>query len=218
MRLTYNELLATIKCNEIVVRTGKISNNDTFDLKVVIAKLREYGKYVIRYVLDRKKQNEITAVSNEVSEWVKRYYGMRDASLVFEYDTMKKEGLLILDKLATMRATLDAELVIAEEDIRIIRDKIAKELQEEGKVKTATEADKRSRVDTRYERALEDYRVLLKMAYLIRRKYEVMSQASSSVTQSVAMGRVGMVQQSYVANDFNQNNVASGSNIRNATK
>lgn len=212
MRLTYNELLVSIKALEVLSGLRSLKKEDIMDIKAMISKLRNYGELKLRFTLDRSKQKEIMEVAGEVTEWVRRYSEMRDTSLLFEYDTMKKSQVMIMDKLASIRSVLDSELVVAEEDMRIIRDKIAMELYEGGNAKSLTEADRRARVDPRYERVLEDYRTLLRMANTIRRKYEVMGQCGSSVIQSVSMGKIGMVQQSYNINEYEKKkNTATGS-------
>ncbi len=215
MRLTLNELRVTIWCEKVVAATKKLKENDLFDLKALIAKMESFTEYAIRYILDRKKQDEVDAAAEEVTRWVERYSGTRDPSLIFEYDAMKKDHILIFDKLSVMRATLDAELMIAEEDIKIIRYKIANEIRESGRAKSVTEADRLALIDPRYERALEDYRVLLLKAFLVRRKYEVMDKGSGFVNQSVSVGRIGMMQQSFDITSIPNERIISGNKIGN---
>lgn len=44
-----------------------------------------------------------------------------------------------------------------------------------------TDADKRARVDVRYERALEDYRILLRCANTVRAKMSVIGHLNQSI-------------------------------------
>lgn len=53
--------------------------------------------------------------------------------------------MAVEDLLSSYKGVLDAELVIAEDDIRIIRDKIAISLREDGTCKSMTDADKGAR-------------------------------------------------------------------------
>lgn len=53
--------------------------------------------------------------------------------MVLELENLEAEVVAVEDLLSSYKGVLDAELVIAEDDIRIIRDKIAISLREDGK-------------------------------------------------------------------------------------
>lgn len=122
--------------------------------------------------------------------------------MILELENLKREVVAVEDLLSSYKGVLDAELVIAEDDIRIIRDKIAISLREDGTCKSMTDADKRARVDVRYERALEDYRILLRCANTVRAKMSVVGHLNQSINQSISVGRVGMANESYTVKQY----------------
>ena len=133
---------------------------------------------------------------------VQEYKRINDNSMILELENLKREVVAVEDLLSSYKGVLDAELVIAEDDIRIIRDKIAISLREDGTCKSMADADKRARVDVRYERALEDYRILLRCANTVRAKMSVAGHLNQSINQSISVGRVGMANESYTVKQY----------------
>ncbi len=57
-------------------------------------------------------------------------------------------------------------------------------------------------MDVRYERALEDYRILLRCANTVRAKMSVAGHLNQSINQSISVGRVGMANESYTVKQY----------------
>ena len=201
MRLRYNYLLVVIKVLEMFLKTV-LSVEDKMGIKEIISSLKEMAKYSIRYIINREREKEIMSICDEVSNKVQEYKRINDNSMILELENLKREVVAVEDLLSSYKGVLDAELVIAEDDIRIIRDKIAISLREDGTCKSMTDADKRARVDVRYERALEDYRILLRCANTVRTKMSVVGHLNQSINQSISVGRVGMANESYTVKQY----------------
>ena len=75
------------------------------------------------------------SICDEVSNKVQEYKRINDNSMILELENLKREVVAVEDLLSSYKGVLDAELVIAEDDIRIIRDKIAISLREDGTCK-----------------------------------------------------------------------------------
>lgn len=201
MRLRNNHLLVTIKVLEMSLKAS-FSAEDKMGIREIISSFKELAKYSIRYIINRSKEKEVTDLCEEVSRKVQEYKRMSDNSMILELENMKREVVALADLLASFKGVLDAELVIADDDIKIIRDKIAISLREEGTCKSMTDADKRARVDVRYERALEDYRILLRCANMIKSKMLVIGYLNQAINQSISVGRVGMANESYTVKQY----------------
>lgn len=201
MRLRHNYLLVVIKVLEMFLKTV-LSVEDKMGIKEIISSLKEMAKYSIRYIINREREKEIMSICDEVSNKVQEYKRINDNSMILELENLKREVVAVEDLLSSYKGVLDAELVIAEDDIRIIRNKIAISLREDGTCKSMTDADKRARVDVRYERALEDYRILLRCANTVRAKMSVLGHLNQSINQSISVGRVGMANESYTVKQY----------------
>lgn len=196
-----NYLLVIIKGMEMLLKAN-FSAENKMGIREIISSLKEMAEYSIRYVINREREKEIMGICEEVSKKVLEYKRMNDNSMALELENLKREVVAVEDLLSSYKGVLDAELVIAEDDIRIIRDKIAISLREDGSCKSMTDADKRARVDVRYERALEDYRVLLRCANTVRAKMSVIGHLNQSINQSISVGRVGMANESYTVKQY----------------
>ena len=201
MRLKENYLLVVIRVLELFLKTS-LSTDDKMGIREIISSLKEMSRYSIRYTINREREREIMDVCEDVSRKVQEYKRMSDNSMVLELENLKREIIATEDLLGSYKGVLDAELVIAEDDIKIIRDKIAISLREDGTCKSMTDADKRARVDERYERALEDYRILLRCANTVRAKMSVIGHLNQSINQSISIGRVGMANESYTVKQY----------------
>lgn len=201
MRLRKNYLLVIIKGMEMLLKAN-FSAENKMGIREIISSLKEMAEYSIRYIINREREKEIMGICDEVSKKVLEYKRMNDNSMVLELENLKREVVAVEDLLSSYKGVLDAELVIAEDDIRIIRDKIAISLREDGTCKSMTDADKRARVDVRYERALEDYRILLRCANTVRAKMSVIGHLNQSINQSISVGRVGMANESYTVKQY----------------
>lgn len=201
MRLRKNFLLVIIKGMEMLLKAN-FSTENKMGIREIISSLKEMAEYSIRYIINRDREKEIMSICDEVSNKVQEYKRMNDSSMVLELENLKREVVAVEDLLSSYKGVLDAELVIAEDDIRIIRDKIAISLREDGICKSMADADKRARVDVRYERALEDYRILLRCANTVRAKMSVIGHLNQSINQSISVGRVGMVNESYTVKQY----------------
>ena len=139
MRLRHNYLLVVIKVLEMFLKTV-LSVEDKMGIKEIISSLKEMAKYSIRYIINREREKEIMSICDKVQE----YKRINDNSMILELENLKREVVAVEDLLSSYKGVLDAELVIAEDDIRIIRDKIAISLREDGTCKSMTDADKRA--------------------------------------------------------------------------
>lgn len=201
MRLRHNQLMVNIKILEMSLKAG-FSTENKMGIQEIISAFKDFGKYTIRYIVNRKMEMEIEGLCNDITKCVEDFDKMRDTSLVLEMDALRGKAMVLFDKMSSYRAILDSEVVIAEDDISIIRNRLAIRLRDEGECKSMTDADKRARVDPRYERALEDYRVLLRCANLLKYKTPVMNALMQAMTQKISIGRVGMANESYTVNNY----------------
>ena len=123
MRLRKNFLLVIIKGMEMLLKAN-FSTENKMGIREIISSLKEMAEYSIRYIINRDREKEIMSICDEVSNKVQEYKRMNDNSMVLELENLKREVVAVEDLLSSYKGVLDAELVIAEDDIRIIRDKI----------------------------------------------------------------------------------------------
>ena len=203
IRLAINEIMVIKRILELYRRSTKREDYKE-RIREIIGKLDEASRYGIRYEITDAKKREVDDICGKCADWVRRYSSMTDSSRIFDYEEMKKEALGLSQTLGEMKATLEAEVAVAEEDMRRLRYTLSLEAKDGEKV-SITEAEKRGIADERYGRALEDYRTLLTMSNRIREQASVMRAANGNIQQSVSHGRIGMTQESYSVREYDRN-------------
>lgn len=189
---------------EILSRYSEETTRDDYKDRIgdIMRRLDDVMAYSIRYEVTDARQGEVEEICSRCADWVGRYASVTDSSRIFDLEELKKEGLALSQVLGEIKATLEAEATVAEEDLRRIRYRLTVEAREGQEKVSVTEAERKAIADPRYGRALEDFRILLRLSNRVREQSFVMRTASGHIQQSVALGRIGMTQESYTVKEY----------------
>lgn len=197
MRITYEE-------NELLIQIVEMlsENYDGNRERIMLAKLADkfkiYKDYKIGIRLNKDQKKRCLDLIREASRIVDEYRGLKgDMSLINEYDRLKKESSAVSDAIGDIEGQLRADVDIAKKQLDIILDRIKEDLIENEEAKSLSEADRKAKVDPRYESALEDYREFTKMTNVMRNKLNTMKDIHDDIRQSVSTARNSIIKEGY---------------------
>lgn len=182
------------------VKTGKRKEGDEalHEIDVIVHKCNEIASGgSFGYEIPEGKQKWIQTVVDDVRKLAERYSQCKDTSLIFEYDDMKKKCALLYCYLEGLRAEFDAGRNEIKEDLHILLAKIAEEYQTENPSLSNTAAEKKALMDDRYTMARTETNLYIRYANMIKGACNTADKLGSFFMQSVSLGRVGMVKESY---------------------
>lgn len=197
MRITYEENELLIQIVEMLSENYE-GNRERIMLAKLADKFKIYKDYKIGIRLNKDQKKRCLDLIREASRIVDEYRGLKgDMSLINEYDRLKKESSAVSDAIGDIEGQLRADVDIAKKQLDIILDRIKEDLIENEGAKSLSEADRKAKVDPRYESALEDYREFTKMTNVMRNKLNTMKDIHDDIRQSVSTARNSIIKEGY---------------------
>lgn len=197
MRITYEENELLIQIVEMLSENYE-GNRERIMLAKLADKFKIYKDYKIGIRLNKDQKKRCLDLIREASRIVDEYRGLKgDMSLINEYDRLKKESSAVSDVIGDIEGQLRADVDIAKKQLDIILDRIKEDLIENEEAKSLSEADRKAKVDPRYESALEDYREFTKMTNVMRNKLNTMKDIHDDIRQSVSTARNSIIKEGY---------------------
>lgn len=197
MRITYEENELLIQIVEMLSKNYE-GNRERIMLAKLADKFKIYKDYKIGIRLNKDQKKRCLDLIREASRIVDEYRGLKgDMSLINEYDRLKKESSAVSDAIGDIEGQLRADVDIAKKQLDIILDRIKEDLIENEEAKSLSEADRKAKVDPRYESALEDYREFTKMTNVMRNKLNTMKDIHDDIRQSVSTARNSIIKEGY---------------------
>lgn len=197
MRITYEENELLIQIVEMLSENYE-GNRERIMLAKLADKFKIYKDYKIGIRLNKEQKKRCLDLIREASRIVDEYRGLKgDMSLINEYDRLKKESSAVSDAIGDIEGQLRADVDIAKKQLDIILDRIKEDLIENEEAKSLSEADRKAKVDPRYESALEDYREFTKMTNVMRNKLNTMKDIHDDIRQSVSTARNSIIKEGY---------------------
>lgn len=197
MRITYEENELLIQIVEMLSENYE-GNRERIMLAKLADKFKIYKDYKIGIRLNKDQKKRCLDLIREASRIVDEYRGLKgDMSLINEYDRLKKESSAVSDAIGDIEGQLRADVDIAKKQLDIILDRIKEDLIENEEAKSLSEADRKAKVDPRYESALEDYREFTKMTNVMRNKLNTMKDIHDDIRQSVSTARNSIIKEGY---------------------
>lgn len=197
MRITYEENELLIQIVEMLSENYE-GNRERIMLAKLADKFKIYKDYKISIRLNKDQKKRCLDLIREASRIVDEYRGLKgDMSLINEYDRLKKESSAVSDAIGDIEGQLRADVDIAKKQLDIILDRIKEDLIENEEAKSLSEADRKAKVDPRYESALEDYREFTKMTNVMRNKLNTMKDIHDDIRQSVSTARNSIIKEGY---------------------
>ena len=196
--LTFNRLQGLIAlCDRFIAGGG--SERDKAEVAAIKEELERYSPYRIRFIVNKAKEREVMDAVDNATDIANRYVSLPGFTDVNGLDAIRSEAIQAADRLNEIHSVLYSECMVAEDELKAIRYRVAKELKDSGECKTVADVERYSRADTRVERAAEDYKALSRLSLLVRGKRETLDRVIQGCVQKIAVGRVGMVRDSYTA-------------------
>ena len=197
MRITYEENELLIQIVEMLSENYE-GNRERIMLAKLADKFKIYKDYKIGIRLNKDQKKRCLDLIREASRIVDEYRGLKgDMSLINEYDRLKKESSAVSDAIGDIEGQLRADVDIAKKQLDIILDRIKEDLIENEEAKSLSEADRKAKVDPRYESALEDYREFTKMTNVMRNKLNTMKDIHDDIRQAVSTARNSIIKEGY---------------------
>lgn len=197
MRITYEENELLIQIVEMLSENYE-GNRERIMLAKLADKFKIYKDYKIGIRLNKDQKKRCLDLIREASRIVDEYRGLKgDMSLINEYDRLKKESSAVSDAIGDIEGQLRADVDIAKKQLDIILDRIKEDLIENEEAKSLSEADRKAKVDPRYESALEDYREFTEMTNVMRNKLNTMKDIHDDIRQSVSTARNSIIKEGY---------------------
>lgn len=152
----------------------------------------------LNHKLTAQKKRRCNDLIKEVSRFSTEYAGYAgDMGMINEYDKMKKEISVLADSIGDVEGQIRAEAEIAKKQLDSIFDAVRTELQDNEIAKNVGDAERRARADIRYTSALEDYKDLLKYAYVMKNAYRNIVDTRDDIRQSISTARNSIIAEGY---------------------
>ena len=120
-----------------------------------------------------------------------------DMGMINEYDRLKKEIGTVQDQLGDVEGQLRAAGEVIKKELDMIADRIKEDLLDRELAKSNAEAERKAKVDPRYEVALGDYKEMLEVIFTTRNKYSTVDSVHDDLRQSVSTGRNSIIKEGY---------------------
>lgn len=155
-------------------------------------------EYRLPSLISREKKQRVVYLIKEGTRIIKDYSGYAgDMGMINEYDRLKKEIGVIQDQLGDVEGQLRAAGEVVKKEFDIVADRIKDDLLDRGMAKSNTDAERKARIDPRYEVALGDYKEMLEVIYTTRNKYSTIDSVHDDLRQSVSTGRNSIIKEGY---------------------
>lgn len=155
-------------------------------------------EYRLPSLISKEKKRICIQLIMEASKVIKDFAGYAgDMGMINEYDRLKKEVGVIQDRLGDIEGQLRAAGEVIKKELDIITDRIKEDLLDREMAKSNAEAERKAKVDPRYEVALGDYKEMLEVIYTTRNKYSTIDSVHDDLRQSVSTGRNSIIKEGY---------------------
>lgn len=154
--------------------------------------------YRLPSLISKEKKRRCVQLIKEGTRIIKDFSGYAgDMGMINEYDRLKKEIGVIQDQLGDVEGQLRAAGEVIKKELDIITDRIKEDLLDRELAKSNAEAERKARVDPRYEVALGDYKEMLEVIFTTRNKYSTIDSVHDDLRQSVSTGRNSIIKEGY---------------------
>lgn len=155
-------------------------------------------EYRLPSLISKERKRICIQLIMEASKVIKDFAGYAgDMGMINEYDRLKKEVGVIQDRLGDIEGQLRAAGEVIKKELDIITDRIKEDLIDREMAKSNAEAERKAKVDPRYEVALGDYKEMLEVIYTTRNKYSTIDSVHDDLRQSVSTGRNSIIKEGY---------------------
>lgn len=155
-------------------------------------------EYRLPSLISKERKRICIQLIMEASKVIKDFAGYAgDMGMINEYDRLKKEVGVIQDRLGDIEGQLRAAGEVIKKELDIITDRIKEDLLDREMAKSNAEAERKAKVDPRYEVALGDYKEMLEVIYTTRNKYSTIDSVHDDLRQSVSTGRNSIIKEGY---------------------
>lgn len=155
-------------------------------------------EYRLPSLISKEKKRICIQLIMEASKVIKDFAGYAgDMGMINEYDRLKKEVGVIQDRLGDIEGQLRAAGEVIKKELDIITDRIKEDLLDREMAKSNAEAERKAKVDPRYEVALGDYKEMLEVIFTTRNKYSTVDSVHDDLRQSVSTGRNSIIKEGY---------------------
>lgn len=154
--------------------------------------------YRLPSLISKEKKRRCVQLIKEGTRIIKDFSGYAgDMGMINEYDRLKKEIGVIQDQLGDVEGQLRAAGEVIKKELDIVTDRIKEDLLDRELAKSNAEAERKARVDPRYEVALGDYKEMLEVIFTTRNKYSTIDSVHDDLRQSVSTGRNSIIKEGY---------------------
>lgn len=175
-----------------------VDEKTSFEYNKIYEKIKISLEYKLSTRMTPAKKRRCEELVKTASALILEYSGYSgDMGMINEYDRLKKEIGVICDSIGDVEGQLRADCEAAKRQLDVILDRIKDDLLAHEEAKSNAEAERKARVDTRYESAMEDYRVLCKYTNVIKNKFKALSDTRDDVRQSVSTARNSIIAEGY---------------------
>lgn len=198
MRLTVEESEYLISKFLMVLTEFAVDEKEMALINSIHDKAVTDMNYRLPSLISRDKKRRCIQLITEGTRIIKDFAGYAgDMGMINEYDRLKKEVGVIQDQLGDVEGQLRAAGEVIKKEFDIIADRIKEDLLDSGMAKSNAEAERKARVDPRYEVALGDYKEMLEVIYTTRNKYSTIDSVHDDLRQSVSTGRNSIIKEGY---------------------
>ena len=193
MRLTVEENEYLISKFLLVLTEFAGDEREMFLINSIHDKAVADMNYRLPSIINRERKRRVIELLKEGTRIIKDFSGYAgDMGMINEYDRLKKEIGTVQDQLGDVEGQLRAA-----GEVNMIADRIKEDLLDRELAKSNAEAERKAKVDPRYEVALGDYKEMLEVIFTTRNKYSTVDSVHDDLRQSVSTGRNSIIKEGY---------------------
>lgn len=167
-------------------------------LNNIVDKIKVDEEYRLPSLISKQKKKRCINLIKAGSAVIKEFSEFAgDMGMIVEYDRLKKEVAVIQDQIGDIEGQLRAAGEVVKKELDIITDRIKEDLIASEVVKSNAEAERKARIDPRYEVALGDYKEMLEFIFTTRNKFNTIDSVHDDLRQSVSTGRNSIIKEGY---------------------
>lgn len=198
MRLTVEENEYLISKFLLVLTEFAGDEREMFLINSIHDKAVADMNYRLPSLISRERKRRVIGLLKEGTRIIKDFSGYAgDMGMINEYDRLKKEIGTVQDQLGDVEGQLRAAGEVIKKELDMIADRIKEDLLDRELAKSNAEAERKAKVDPRYEVALGDYKEMLEVIFTTRNKYSTVDSVHDDLRQSVSTGRNSIIKEGY---------------------
>ena len=198
MRLTVEENEYLISKFLLVLTEFAGDEREMFLINSIHDKAVADMNYRLPSLISRERKRRVIELLKEGTRIIKDFSGYAgDMGMINEYDRLKKEIGTVQDQLGDVEGQLRAAGEVIKKELDMIADRIKEDLLDRELAKSNAEAERKAKVDPRYEVALGDYKEMLEVIFTTRNKYSTVDSVHDDLRQSVSTGRNSIIKEGY---------------------